>query len=203
MEPIRTPSLAFERAQPGAETSIPLGHYFWVFRRNALRIGIIVAVATLLALVISLRLTPLYEATVAIDVDRQSPTGVIGQESSRGFNNDADQYLATQVKMLQSDSVLRPVVERFKLPVRKPSRFRLIRAYTEQQKNDAPMVLEGLKVSRPPNTYLLNVTYKSSDPKLGRIRSMPSLTLIWITPTTSGISPPWAYRDSWKSNWMS
>jgi polysaccharide biosynthesis transport protein len=166
MEPIRMPSLAFERSQASAESSIPLGHYFWVFRRNAIRIGLFVAVSTLLALAVSLQMTPFYEATVAIDVDRQSPTGVIGQESSRGFNNDSDQYLATQVKMLQSDSVLRPVVERFQLPVRKPSRFRLIRPYTEQQKNDAPMVLEGLKVSRPPNTYLLNVTYRSSNPKL-------------------------------------
>lgn len=166
MDPVRIPSLAFERAQAAPESVVPLSHYLWVFRRNLLRVGLFVGAATILALALSMQMTPVYEATVAIDIDRQTPTGVIGQESSRAITNDSDQFLATQVKMLQSDSVLRPVVERFRLPVRKPSRFRLVQPYTEQQKNDAPMVLEGLKVSRPPNTYLLLVSYRSTQPKL-------------------------------------
>jgi polysaccharide biosynthesis transport protein len=166
MDPVRVPSLAFERAQAGAESVVPFSHYLWVFRRNLLRVGLFVGAATILALALSMQMTPVYEATVAIDIDRQTPTGVIGQESSRAIMNDSDQFLATQVKMLQSDSVLRPVVERFRLPVRKPSRFRLVQPYTEQQKNEAPMVLEGLKVSRPPNTYLLLVSYRSTRPKL-------------------------------------
>ena len=29
--------------------------------------------------------------------------------------NDADQFLATQIKLIQSDSVLRPVVQKYKL----------------------------------------------------------------------------------------
>jgi len=166
MEPVRMPSLAFERSQPAPESVVPLSHYFWVFKRRSLHIALFVAAATALALAVSMQLTPIYEATVAIDVDRQTPTGVIGQESSRAITNDSDQFLATQVKMLQSDSVLRPVVQKFHLPVRKPSRFRLVKPYTEQQMNDAPMVLEGFKVSRPPNTYLLYVSYRSVDPKL-------------------------------------
>ena len=166
MDPVRVPSMAAERSQPNAETVVPLAHYIWLFRRNALRIGLLVLAATLGALAISMQMTPVYEATVTIDVDRQTPTGVIGQESTRSLTNDSDQFLATQVKMLQSDSVLRPVVQRFHLPLRKPSRFRLVGKYTEQQQNDAPMVLDGLKVSRPPNTYLMLVSYRSTDPKL-------------------------------------
>ncbi len=148
------------------DAAVPLSHYFWLFRRNAWKIGFCVAAATLGVLAFSTQMIPIYEATVTIDVDRQTPTGVIGQESNRSVTNDADQFLATQVKMLQSDSVLRPVVDRFKLPVRKPSRFRMVRPYTEQQRKDAPVVLEGLKVSRPPNTYLMLVSYRSADPKL-------------------------------------
>jgi len=166
MDPVRVPSMAAERSQPNAETVVPLAHYIWLFRRNALRIGLLVLAATLGALAISMQMTPVYEATVTIDVDRQTPTGVIGQESTRSLTNDSDQFLATQVKMLQSDSVLRPVVQRFHLPLRKPSRFRLVGKYTEQQQNDAPMVLDGLKVSRPPNTYLMLVSYRSTDPRL-------------------------------------
>jgi hypothetical protein len=65
--------------------------------------------ATVLAtLVVSLRLTPIYESTTTIDIDRQMPTGVLGQEALQNATNDADQFLATQVKLIQSDSVLRP-----------------------------------------------------------------------------------------------
>jgi capsular exopolysaccharide synthesis family protein len=166
MEPVRMPSLAFERVQGATESVVPLSHYIWLFRRNAWKIALFVGVVTLAALAVSMRMTPIYEATVSIDVDRQTPTGVIGQESSRAMTNDADQFLATQVKMIQSDSVLRPVVEKFKLPLRTPSKFRLVRPYTEKDQLEAPMVLGGLKVSRPPNTYLIQVSYRSADPKL-------------------------------------
>lgn len=166
MDPVRMPAGGFERNQPDAAEGLPLSHYFWLFRRNVWRIAIFIVAVTLAVLAWSTQLTPVYEATVSIDVDRQTPTGVIGQESTRALTNDSDQFLATQVKLLQSDSVLRPVVERYKLPLKKPSRFRLLKPYTEEQQRAAPMVLKDLKVSRPPNTYLLQVSYRSPDPKL-------------------------------------
>lgn len=149
-----------------ADGSVPLSHYYWLFKRNRWRILLFVLTATLAAIAYSMQMTPIYEATVTIDVDRQTPTGVIGQEATRGMTNDSDQFLATQIKMLQSDSVLRPVVERYKLPLALPSRFKLLKTYTEQQRKDAPTILPGLKVSRPPNTYLLLVSYRSSNPTL-------------------------------------
>jgi polysaccharide biosynthesis transport protein len=152
--------------QGARESSVPLSHYYWLFRRNAWKIALLVVLATAGAIAWSSQMTPVYEATVTIDVDRQTPTGVIGQESTRSMMNDSDQFLATQVKMLQSDSVLRPVVESYKLPLKKPSRFKLWKPYTEQQRRDAPVALEGLKVSRPPNTYLLLVSYRNTDPQL-------------------------------------
>jgi succinoglycan biosynthesis transport protein ExoP len=166
VDTVRLPSLQNDQGQLGSDSTVPLNHYFWVFRRNLWRIVLFVLTATAAVLAYSYRLTPIYEATVSIDVDRQTPTGVIGQESNRAISNDADQFLATQVKLLQSDSVLRPVIERFQLPVRQPSRFRLVQPYTEKQRLEAPMVLSGLKVSRPPNTYLIQVSYRSENPKL-------------------------------------
>ncbi len=65
---------------------------------------LLVVIATL---IVSLRLTPIYESTVTIDIDRRMPTGVLGEESAQVSNNDADQFLATQIKIIQSDSVLR------------------------------------------------------------------------------------------------
>ena len=167
IESARFPAMASpESILAPAEAAVPLSHYYWLFKRNCWRILFIVLTATLLAFAVSTQMTPVYEATVTIDVDRQTPTGVIGQESTRPLGNDADQFLATQVKMLQSDSVLRPVVEQYKLPLKRPSRWRLLRSYTEQQRKNAPVVLDGLRVSRPPNTYLLLVSYRSTDPKV-------------------------------------
>lgn len=166
LEPIRSTAHGGDRPSPDADISLPVAHYVWLFRRHAWRIALFVLAVSAAALAWSLQLTPVYQATVSIDIDRQTPTGVIGQESLRAITNDSDQFLATQVKLLQSDSVLRPVVERFHLPLKKPSRFRLQKPYTEAEQRAAPMVLSGLKVSRPPNTYLIQVSYSSENPKL-------------------------------------
>ena len=61
--------------------------------------------------------------------------------------NDSDQFLATQIRLIQSDSVLRPVAQRFQLPVVETApldpQLPLSRAA------DAPMTLKNLKVTRP------------------------------------------------------
>ena len=79
-------------------------------RSSASWLGCVVA-----TLIVSARLTPIYESTVTVDIDRQMPSAVIGQDATRAPANDADQFLATQVKLIQSDSVLRPVAEQYHL----------------------------------------------------------------------------------------
>ena len=100
----------------------------------------------------------------SIDIDRQAPTGVIGQDAARMAPNDSDQFLATQVKIIQSDSVLRPVVLRFKIPVTEITPLDGDLPTTRAQ--NAPITLKRLKVSRPPNTYLLLISYRSPNPEL-------------------------------------
>jgi len=146
------------------EPALPLSHYLWILKRHRWRILAFVAASVAATIIVSSRLTPVYESTATVDIDRQTPTGVIGQEALRTVSNDADQFLATQVKLIQSDSVLRPVVEKFGLRDR-PGEL----AGAEPGKPyspDAPMVLKRLKVSRPPNTYLLLISYRNTDPQL-------------------------------------
>jgi len=143
------------------ENVVPLSHYLWILRRHKWRIVAFVLVCVASTVVVSSRLTPIYEATATIDIDRQAPAAVIGQDAARMAPNDADQFLATQVKTIQSDSVLRPVVQRYKL----------VEASTERQLSstrveNAPVVLKKLKVTRPPNTYLLLISYRSPNPEL-------------------------------------
>jgi capsular exopolysaccharide synthesis family protein len=145
------------------EQTIPLSHYLWVLRRHRWKILSFIAISVIATLIVSKRLTPMYESTVTVDVDRKTPTGVVGQEATQSALNDADQFLATQIKLIQSDAVLRPVADQYHLRELEkeadPSIDQALRI-------DAPVVLKQLKVTRPPNTYLLLIGYRSKAPRL-------------------------------------
>ncbi len=160
------PSYGYAQPEP-EEAAVPLSHYLWILRRHKWRILAFVAVSVICTVVISSRLTPIYESTATIDVDRQAPAGIVGPDAAnRAGLSDADQFLATQIKIIQSDSVLRPVAERFKLrsadAASQPAEAKIPSARAE----NAPVTLSKLKVTRPPNTYLLLIGYRSPDPEL-------------------------------------
>src|ERR1022692_208195 len=71
---------------------VPLAHYLWILRRHAWKIALGVVATTLATLIVSLRLTPIYESTATIDIDRRMPTGVLGQEASEIVHTDPDQF---------------------------------------------------------------------------------------------------------------
>jgi capsular exopolysaccharide synthesis family protein len=149
----------------------PLSHYLWVLKKHRIKIASFVTAITVATLLIVSRLTPVYESTATMDIDRQTPTGVIGQEASRSALNDSDQFIATQIRLIQSDSVLRAVADRYRLkePKRQPRGLwdSLYPQSPERIGNtDGPVMLRELRVSRPPNTYLLQISYRSADPEL-------------------------------------
>ena len=145
-------------ADPDLESlSAPLSHYLWILRRHRWRMLAFVAVVLSATWFLSKRLTPIYESTVTIDIDRQTPQGVIGAESTRSMLNDADQFIATQIRLVQSDSVLRPVAAKYNL---------LAHEGQTDIRPDSPVQLKNLKIARPPNTYLLLVSYRSPDATL-------------------------------------
>lgn len=145
----------------GSAAGVPLSHYLWVLKRHLWKIAAFVTAVVLATLVVTSNMTPMYEATATVDIDRQTPQGVIGQESTRSTFNDSDQFLATQVRLIQSDSVLRPVSQKYDLAAKerggKP---------VQASRKDAPVRLKNLKVARHPNTYLLLISYRSPDPQL-------------------------------------
>jgi capsular exopolysaccharide synthesis family protein len=135
--------------------------YIWVLKRHRWKILAFVAAVVAATAIVSERLTPIYEATATIDVDRQTPPGVVGEEAARGALNDADQFLATQMKLVESDSVLRPVDQRFALRRAEGQAAALAPGHEE-----APVTLKLLRVTRPPNTYLMLISYRSADAEL-------------------------------------
>jgi len=159
----------FAEIEPEAP-SMPLSHYVWVFKRHRWKMLAFVVACAAATYFVSSRITPVFESTATVDVDRQTPQGVIGQEAVRSSVNDSDQFLATQIRLIQSDSVLRPVAEKYKLLEREGQNEENLKAWREQKSGtrpeDAPVLLKNLKVARPPNTYLLMINYRSTDPQL-------------------------------------
>jgi succinoglycan biosynthesis transport protein ExoP len=150
-----------------AHPAVPVSHYLWVLRRHRWRILAFVAFSMAATLIVSKRLTPIYESTATLDIDRRIPAGIIGEESNRtSLTYDADQFLATQVKLVQSDSVLRPVVEKFNLRNEAENERTTGGEVTLADRADEPIILGSLRVTRPPTTYLLLVSYRSERPRL-------------------------------------
>src|SRR4051794_15006486 len=96
--PFAPPQPEFEPEAQG----VPLSHYLWILRRHWWKIAAFVITCVIATFIISSRLTPIYQSTATIDIDRQAPSAIIGQDSNRNIANDSDQFLATQVKLIQS-----------------------------------------------------------------------------------------------------
>jgi succinoglycan biosynthesis transport protein ExoP len=171
--------------QQSVEEVLPLRHYAWLLRRGIWKIVVAVLVSTALALLYCVSVTPVYEATSRITIDPRLPSAVVGQDSEPADASDVDQVINTEMQIVQSDAVLRPVAEQFKLlatnggadagSVRPPyhARFRsaiealkrFARHDTAQEAAaDAPIVLSDLIVTHPPNSLLIDISYRSADP---------------------------------------
>ena len=155
------PQQEFEPETP----AVPLSHYLWILRRHRWRVVAFVATCVFITAVISARLKPVYEATATIDIDRQAPSEVVGQDSTRSAADDTEAFLATQIKLIQSDSVLRPVAEQYHL-LNVEGRSSRLSPQRIQEMAAAPVALSHLKVTRPTGTNLLLVSYRSTDPRL-------------------------------------
>ncbi len=143
-------------------STIPFAHYRWMLNRHKWRLLLFVSVAVAATVMVSSRLTKYYESTVTIDVDRLAPEAVVGQEAAAGRTaavNDSEFYLQTQIQIIKSDSVIRPVVNRL--------RQRLAaQAGGMPMPDDGPIRLDRFAVTRPPRTYLLEISYRSPDKQL-------------------------------------
>jgi uncharacterized protein involved in exopolysaccharide biosynthesis len=149
--------------EPPDRSPIPLAHYLWILRRHRWKILGFVLGCVAATIIVCARLTPVYESTATVDIDRQMPSVAIGQDSTRTPANDADQFLATQVKLIESDSVLRPIADQYHLL---DAEKQFNQKVPRQAQEDAPILLKKLKVKRPPETYLLLISYRSTDPHL-------------------------------------
>jgi polysaccharide biosynthesis transport protein len=165
-------SIAIHKPHPRlsdpAEFQRPLSFYAGIVRRHWEMITVLsIALTALVAL--GCALAPAVSVGSAlIAIDRQAVPETVG--SDRLMTTGDDQFMATQQNLLQADTILRPVAERYNLLEREHQlRHNWFWRYSREKElaiRNAPIVLKHLKVERNPNTYLLTVTYRDSDPHI-------------------------------------
>ncbi len=143
----------------------PIAHYLWILRQHGWKIALFMVVCVTASYILSERAKPVYESAVLIDVDRQAPSAVVGQDADHGGGfTGIDQFLSTQIKIIESDSVLRPVAEKYHLLLQE-GQINSTSPAAARRLTKAPVTLTNLRVSRPLDTFLLMISYRSRDPQ--------------------------------------
>jgi len=166
-EAIRVPaaSPAVISVPPAVVAETPVAYFLQAIRDRAWLIFTLVALTMAATYGVSRLITPSYESVATVDIDLRMPAGIVGADSRQLSSLDGDQFMATQMKLIQSDSVLRAVAEKYKLPEIEKQDPATAELPASTIKN-APVLLKKLRVSRPPNTFLIEISYRSPSREL-------------------------------------
>jgi capsular exopolysaccharide synthesis family protein len=152
-----------------ADTKQLFGQLLKILHKQRWKLIHFLAIAMMLAVTLQLAFPRLYSATAVLRLDRHSAAGAIGQEASQiSAINDMDEIMNTDMELAQSDPVVRPVAERYRLLDYEKRSGLFARwfggkpdAEAIRRAKAAPIELSGLKVTRPAGTYLIRVTYRA------------------------------------------
>lgn len=111
---------------------------------------------------VSKLITPVFEGTATVDLDLRMPAGLLGADSRQVSSLDGDQFMATQIKLIQSDSVLRSVADKYHL-LELEKQDRAAQDLPADVLRNSPVMLKNLRVNRPPNTFLIQISYRSAN----------------------------------------
>src|SRR5579884_3777078 len=158
----------------------PFQQYWRVLvKRRAVVLCSLVVILTLVTIA-TLKMTPVYQATGRIAVNKLDP-GILGfKDVGQGDDYDDPSELDTQVKILQSDSLALQVIKNLNLdkdPGFVPSESGMSapaeNLTSDSLRNDSSRTTAllggfrgGLRVSRVPSTRIIQIDYTSADPKL-------------------------------------
>ena len=81
------PRIALPLEKEPALNGPSLSQYLWVVKRHRWKLVAFVIFSVIATVIVSKRLTPLYESTAVIDIDRQTPAAVLGNESTSAVNS--------------------------------------------------------------------------------------------------------------------
>lgn len=157
-----------------------LADWWHLLFRHRMTLGAFALAGLVGAIVISLVQTPIYRVRTSLQI--QGPnypeikTGESG-DASGGYSSP-ESYMETQVKLLQSESLLEDVVDKLKLHAQKPSGWRVLvtgvrhifapKSTPLAERDELLRQIErNLTVRTSGNSRLLEVLYESPDPRVG------------------------------------
>lgn len=159
-------------AAAAAEPGMGPGLWGCLWRRK-LALSAAATAGALAGLLFSLPQTPIYQARASIEIQGRNENFLNMKDVDPAAGNDsAEAYLATQISMLQSESLLRRVVAKMKLverPEFRPHRNLLtgwFQAPLPPAEAARETLAKHLKVRQPRGTRLVEILYDSPDPAL-------------------------------------
>jgi len=102
-------------APTAAEPEFDLGEYWAVIVKRRRLIGISIAAALLIGIVVSIFSTPTYKATVVLDVEREKATPMDISSAPSPYAAYDPEFLPTQTRLMTSREVAERVVKRLSL----------------------------------------------------------------------------------------
>lgn len=174
------------RYAPTDPATIPAQNYdslldYWhILFRHRLTLLTITLACLCLALLITLVQTPIYRVRTSLEIQSASLMELKGSDSSSSNVNYAspESYVETQVKLLQSESLIEHVVDKMKLQKQRPTTawgrfaafFQHLFAFSREgrlpeKERLIHEVEKNLTVRSSGNSRLLEILYESPDPK--------------------------------------
>ena len=155
--------------------------YWHILVRHRMTLLTFVCVGVLAALLISLVQTPIYRVRTSLEIQGDNFLELKGADSGTTSASDAgvQSYLETQVKLLQSESLIEHVIDKMKLHEDRPTTpwgmfasavhhlfFFSSTARLPEHEKLIRQVERNLTVQSSGNSRLLEVLYESPDPKV-------------------------------------
>jgi capsular exopolysaccharide synthesis family protein len=158
-----------------------LGDYWRILRKRKWTIIVSLVVVVTAAALISLRMTPIYDAVARVSISSQAPTSILNFKDNQQYSEPIDQesLIGTQVNILQSNTLALLVIRNLGLNNRPEF------AGKEQPTTTGGVPMSGssaqtlgredqlintfhssLNVLPVPNTAIIEIKYSSPDPRL-------------------------------------
>ncbi|HEV2522555.1 MAG TPA: polysaccharide biosynthesis tyrosine autokinase [Candidatus Acidoferrales bacterium] len=159
---------------PGSDSLLEYWHILFRHRKTLLTF----TVAGLLgAILISLLQTPTYRVRTSLEIQSTNFQDLKSSNDSSGNYTTPESYMETQVKLLQSESLLEDVINKLNLHKERPTGWRALisgvqNLFAWSKKSHVPetellirQIERNLTVRTSGNSHLLEVLYESPDPK--------------------------------------
>src|SRR6266568_7155350 len=158
----RTPATEVA-ASPGYDSLLDYWNILFRHRKTLLSFAL---VGLLGAMVISLVQTRIYRVRTSLEIQGNSFLETKNSTDSAGSYATPESYMETQVKLLQSESLLEHVIDKLKLQDQPATGWRVLTWHRYPKKEELIRKIErNLTVRTSGNSRLLEVLYESPDPK--------------------------------------